>query len=350
MQEKKIIKASPLESQLEIFIVTYNRAAELKKTFFYMQKTPFVNCSLVIFDNCSTDETQQVCQEILLSNVFKGMKVVRHPYNIGGNANILKVFQSATFNYTWILADDDYIEPEGWDDVIAEIQKGDAASILLNTKLTKKHDESYYASSRGKHFTWDDLIKNQGCHFNALAFVPNSINRLDLIRKHLAEAAMFCGFSFPHLAMHTLADKNTIYYCSKNSLIQCNISDERTGGRLYYPLPLYYLRTYQFIEDKKLRSYAISQMWKMRGGERTPLRIWAVTFLSLGVRYNFNLSKKIRIAGEIFLFSNPMGRFFALLLFPLIFIPSQWVAAAYYLLTRKKLVFKVKEELQRGRI
>ena len=336
-----------LESQLGIMLITYNRASYLKKTFAYLQKTPFINCSITVFDNHSTDETSQVCEEVLQENIFKNMKVVRLPQNIGGNANILHALQSAEFNYTWILCDDDYIEPDGWEDVIEEICQGEVQSILLNVIIT--HKEKKWPQWNGKHFTLEDLVVRHNFYLYALGFLPCTINRLDFIRKNIAEAAMFCGFSFPHLAMHILADKNTRYYCTKNYLLLRGRDEECKN--FYYPLNLYFARLCQLLEDRKMRRYAVAQTWRAYG-YKTPLRLWSAEILLLGSRYHYNFSKKFVYIAEMFLFSNWLGRFCILLLFPLIFFPDAFVPMLYYVIKRKKLNHHsyLEQAVRRGRV
>ena len=320
-----------LESQLGIILITHNRAAYLKKTFSYLQNTPFINCSITVFDNHSTDETAAVCKEVLQSHVFKNMKIVRHPHNIGGNANILYALQAAELNYTWVLCDDDYIEPQGWDDVIEEICKGESSSILLNATVTGR--EQACSAWRGKHFTLNEMIMEHKYFLYHLGFLPNAINRFDLIRKHIAEVAMFCGYYYPHLAIHIFADKNTRYYCAKKQLL---VRGKEFEYILYAPTSLSFARVCQFIEEKKLRHRAISHSWQAYG-YKTPLRLWSAQILFLGIREHYSLGKKLTRIAEMFLFSNWLGRGCILLLFPLVFFPDAIVPWLYYIVKHKKL-------------
>jgi glycosyltransferase involved in cell wall biosynthesis len=52
-----------IEQKLEIAIITYNRAAALRRTIGQLAAGAFRGCKLRILDNCSTDETPRVCEE-----------------------------------------------------------------------------------------------------------------------------------------------------------------------------------------------------------------------------------------------------------------------------------------------
>ena len=49
------------ECLLDVFIVTYNRAQYLKHSIQSVLAQTYSNFELTILDNCSTDNTQEVC-------------------------------------------------------------------------------------------------------------------------------------------------------------------------------------------------------------------------------------------------------------------------------------------------
>jgi len=111
-----------IEDKIELNIITYNRAAALDRTLGELKAGPFANCKITVLDNCSTDETPDVCarhQELL--NDFH---VIRHQKNLGLSANYLRAVEISTSLYTWVLCDDDYYDWSQCQDVVDAIEEG----------------------------------------------------------------------------------------------------------------------------------------------------------------------------------------------------------------------------------
>ncbi|MDR2622994.1 MAG: glycosyltransferase [Methanobrevibacter sp.] len=54
-----------IEKKIEIVIITYNRHRYLKNTLSQLLKSPFLKCKLTILDNCSNDDTENVCNHFI---------------------------------------------------------------------------------------------------------------------------------------------------------------------------------------------------------------------------------------------------------------------------------------------
>src|SRR5690349_20144371 len=91
--------------ELELFVVTYNRAGALRRTLEALLVSPFSGCAITVLDNASVDETPAVCEEF--AGRFARLRTVRHARNVGFGANYLRAIELARAPYTWILADDD---------------------------------------------------------------------------------------------------------------------------------------------------------------------------------------------------------------------------------------------------
>ena len=54
-----------ISEQLDIFIITYNRAAKLESTFeqIFISSSPIRNFEIVVIDNNSTDDTALIVQK-----------------------------------------------------------------------------------------------------------------------------------------------------------------------------------------------------------------------------------------------------------------------------------------------
>lgn len=116
MQKNNNIQ-KPLEDILEIVLITYNRHKELSRTLqeCFAEYSPVRNCQFTILDNSSTDGTSDLCQEY--EKQYKNVCHIRHKKNIGGNANICRAFEIASSEYVWVIADDDFIDWTGWQEI-----------------------------------------------------------------------------------------------------------------------------------------------------------------------------------------------------------------------------------------
>lgn len=130
---------------LEIVIVTYNRAKYLKETFEQLLNTqsPVKNCDITVIDNNSQDSTQTICEQY--ARQYANIKYRKNPYNIGW-ADIAQAFFIAKKEYVWVLADDDYYDWSAWGEVERAMSEGAGVICCCNHILTdeeKKKDLRY---------------------------------------------------------------------------------------------------------------------------------------------------------------------------------------------------------------
>lgn len=92
---------------LTIAIPTWNRASYLRHLLSTLHdqigSNPDVH--VIVSDNASTDATADVIAEF--ASVDWQLTALRNAENIGGDGNIIQVFEQATTRYVWLLGDDD---------------------------------------------------------------------------------------------------------------------------------------------------------------------------------------------------------------------------------------------------
>lgn len=88
-----------------IIIPTYNRAKFLKATIAITLKQTFQDFEIVISNNCSTDETE----EVVLSFNDPRIRYFRNKTNIGAEPNMRKAISYARGKYLFTMGDDDFI-------------------------------------------------------------------------------------------------------------------------------------------------------------------------------------------------------------------------------------------------
>ncbi|MDN3921584.1 glycosyltransferase family 2 protein [Roseateles violae] len=119
--------SSPLVS---ICIPTHKRARYLESLLFsladHFAAMPY-SCEIVIADNASPDQTQQVVQAFMDR---LPIRYIRHPENIGGFPNVQFVMQQARGRYIVYLADDDSLLIEQVAEAIAKMEADPDIAVL----------------------------------------------------------------------------------------------------------------------------------------------------------------------------------------------------------------------------
>jgi len=106
-----------------IAIPTYNRAAKtLPAALRSALGQTYENVEIIVSDNCSTDNTEQVVREF-----GPRIKYVRQTQNLGLNGNLNQCIDRATGDYLLLLHDDDLIDADFVESCIAAV--GNATSV-----------------------------------------------------------------------------------------------------------------------------------------------------------------------------------------------------------------------------
>ena len=95
---------------VSICIPTYNQAPYLEKAIRSAAQQSLMPIEIIVSDDCSTDETPKILQELL--NNISFLKVIRQPKNVGIVQNTNSCFHLATGDFIVRLDSDDYLSPD----------------------------------------------------------------------------------------------------------------------------------------------------------------------------------------------------------------------------------------------
>jgi len=121
-----------LEDMLEIVLVTHNRASSLDKILCQFAESPIRNIRISVFDNCSCDATQDVCQQY--AAILPQLSVVRHRKYIGEDAACLQAVESLRVEYGWLLCDDACYDFSLDPDLIRAIKSNDYSAFFVGAR------------------------------------------------------------------------------------------------------------------------------------------------------------------------------------------------------------------------
>ena len=192
------------KDKLQIVLITYNRQNYLERTFkqIFAAKSPIKNLDVTILNNASTDGTDKLIAKY--QKKFPNITHIKHPTNIGGNANICRAFEygaSCGKEYVWVLCDDDIYDFSGWKDVEKAIYNhvdliGVANYVMKNKKQLS--EKSY--------------------QFFQLSFVPAGIYKTSLITDSVLTNmydTIYTMFQQSCLCAYSINHQKNIYFLRK---------------------------------------------------------------------------------------------------------------------------------------
>lgn len=98
------------DSLVSICLPTRNRAARLRNSLATIRAQEYTSFEVIISDNCSDDDTEQVCREV--TAVDPRFRYVRQPHNIGIHGNHNFTMDAARGEFVCILHDHDVRDPQ----------------------------------------------------------------------------------------------------------------------------------------------------------------------------------------------------------------------------------------------
>lgn len=121
--------AAPL---VTIGISTYNRAAfTFPDALRSALAQTYGNLEVVVCDNASTDGTES----FMTTQTDERLRYIRHPVNIGANANFEACLEHARGRYFLLLHDDDLLHPEFIDRAVEELRGREPGVVLGGVRL-----------------------------------------------------------------------------------------------------------------------------------------------------------------------------------------------------------------------
>lgn len=249
-----------IEKYLEIFLPTYNRKRFLANTLAQLTapESPVRNCRMTILNNASTDGTKELLEEYAAK--FPNIKVIHHPKNIGGNANITRCFELATAPFMWAVCDDDSFRWDHWHEIEDAL-----LSNQYDILLTRKHD------LKGT----SDIAKI----IRQLTFLPAGIYR----SKFITGAVLINMFNnipnlFPHMGLicEIINKKGSIFLPQGEIIAETALdvgeldnylkgTEEKThvsqsAREMFWTVGFF--NSLQLLEDEKLRTYVKNNLGK----------------------------------------------------------------------------------------
>lgn len=118
--------------RLSICIATLNRGALIGETLESMISQATDEVEIVIVDGASSDNTEQVVQEI--RQRFPSLRYFRQEKNMGVDRDFNRAVELASGEYCWLFPDDDLLKPGAIQTILSESCRGYEA-IIINAEV-----------------------------------------------------------------------------------------------------------------------------------------------------------------------------------------------------------------------
>jgi len=172
---------------LTIGIHAYNEGKYLRQT---IESCINQAGTVLVSDNASTDNTQEICQE--LSKKYPNLIYSRHKENIGATANYLSNVMATKTKYFMMLGAHDYLDENYTKHMLHTLENSDAAGCYPNSRQVDIDGEEI-----GIYQCWfaDRLVSDSPskriyaliCHLHEVSALFG-IYRTELVKKHLIKS------------------------------------------------------------------------------------------------------------------------------------------------------------------
>lgn len=249
-----MIPKNEVKELLSIVIITYNRAALLERTLIALFNSPFKACNITVLNNCSTDNTLDVCAKF----ANNGIQVRTNKYNIGLGANILRAFELPETEYVWILADDDTYDFSQVDDVVEVMKEGEVDLIHVGAIATEPWPV-------GGEYISPHAAYNRGYpYFRYSSFIPCNIFKVKSFVSSLIDGYNNIVNCYPHIPfLIHLFENNGIMYCARNRMVHAGIGAQNYNT---YILSKWWLGSCYLAKDKDTRRKMLFDQFRHTNG------------------------------------------------------------------------------------
>lgn len=155
---------------LDVFVLTYNRAEYLRIMLDSLCTQTAEGFNIKVLNNCSTDNTLEVIEEVKRKYPNRNITVVTHEKNLGNAGNFIRSQELAENEYTAVFHDDDAIHPEYIETAMKIFSENDDV-IMCSGNLRGLYNVS--------NTDWDILFKDyykyekeDGIYYNLLINRP----------------------------------------------------------------------------------------------------------------------------------------------------------------------------------
>ena len=237
---------------ISILITNYNKDRFLKNCLNSLKKQNFKNFEVIIFDDCSTDESLKIIRSYTKFKLIKNKKRQNSSAPLNQINGVIKAFNMSRGNLICLLDSDDYFKKNKLK-VIDNKFKKENINSLYNFPKTKKN--KFELKNKNTNYVWPTIFPTSCITISRKKFksFQKHIQRSQYLNLEI-DARLTIFLKYYSNEYNVLKEKLTIYNYDKNS-ITAKISKFSVKWWLRRFEAFQYLK---FILSKKKKTFKIS--------------------------------------------------------------------------------------------
>lgn len=254
------------QKTLSLCFPTYNRGWCMKEQIERLMTCPkevLDKIEIIISDNCSTDDTQQIIEKAIASGFI--CRYIRNETNLGADGNFVSCLRKATGRYVWLLGDDDIIIIDSLKKIVEILETSNECGLL---HISQKYNENVNES---KVLDKYEIIKHISYH---ITFISANIVNTKYVSN--VDLEKYIGTWFPYIPLYyTAITKESSNFIFKYKTFDGAKDTVRNGGYNFFEV---FVQTYlsiikDFIDNQNLYLWLKKDIWPFIWGYTKQLLI-----------------------------------------------------------------------------
>lgn len=238
---------------LSICIPTYNRARYLKQSLKVI--SPQIDndaVELIISDNCSVDDTEQMVLEYVQIN--HRIRYVRQEINVGAARNFLSLMHLAKGKYIFLLGDDDILTNNAIDIIVNYLKENNYGTLYMETRYTcnkgliEFQDTNEYIKKISYFYTF----------MSSFIFRKDIVNMIDNPQKYIPSHLLQMPFYIKSTLQNT-----TNAITTEQIFATIGLAAKNNGGYNFFDVFIvWYNKIWsEYVDDKDLLIWLKKDIW-----------------------------------------------------------------------------------------
>lgn len=206
---------------------------------------------IIISDNCSTDDTQQIVRDAMDQGF--NCRYIRNETNLGMDGNFVSCFRKAQGRYVWLLGDDDTIIIESLKKIVNLLEAPEEYGLLHIYQKNDLNKDIVYVSNH------DEMVKYVSYR---VTFISANIVNAKYVPAINFEKYMGTWFTLVPLYLTALIqERQNILF--GNQTFEWSRDYGRNGGYNFYEVFIvnYFSIISEYMLDKKLLTWLKRDIW-----------------------------------------------------------------------------------------
>jgi glycosyltransferase involved in cell wall biosynthesis len=199
--------------KLSVVIPTYNRPEKLRNLLSQLDLSSVVPDEIIVINNASDLVYPDIAYK-KINPIF-----IRNPINIGGVANLLRCYEVASYQWLWIIGDDDGAKENAIEIIKKDIYEFNEAATIFYSNYMAPIVKGFVTEN-----SHDFMKAFEPKDFGGRLWISSAVYNRNFLKNSIQKMYEFPGSS-PQMAWQ-LINSNKLCYFSKNEIAVHNVPNQ----------------------------------------------------------------------------------------------------------------------------